>query len=225
MPPLLLSSILRYGKFIIMLDFETELNKLLSRETEPLPHYEFAQAVEMAALGQELLEDLRKKQTAVSLQVEEIYDLVKEQDTKSLHDSHTMTSLQEALEAEKTRADTLVHTAIALCDLLEDFCAYARQSGNEALEHQADLLRIQSGRLLAGNDIVRFGEEGQPLNPQIHTVQKSVESQFPHEQVLEVLQSGYMYKGALVRKAAVVVSLGPVGSSGTDGSLGGVDSE
>jgi hypothetical protein len=43
-----------------MLDFETELTKLLSREVEPLPRYEFAQTVEMAALGQELLDELRK---------------------------------------------------------------------------------------------------------------------------------------------------------------------
>jgi molecular chaperone GrpE (heat shock protein) len=184
-----------------MLDFETELNKLLSRETEPLPGYEFAQAVEMAALGQDLLGDLRKKQTDVSLQVEEIYDLVKEQNNQVLLDS---------LEAEKNRADTLAHTAIALCDLLEDFCAYARQSGSEDLKHQADLLWTQSGRLLAGNSIVRFGECGDPLNPQIHTVQKGVESQLPREQVLEVLQSGYVYKNALVRKAAVVVSRGPI---------------
>ena len=182
-----------------MLDFETELNKLLSRETEQIPRYEFAQAVEMAALGQELLTDLQKKQTDVSLQVEEIYDLLKEQNTKGL---------QEALEAEKNRADKLARTAIALCDLLEDFCAYARLSGSEELKHQADILRTQSGRYLADNNIIRFGEEGQPLNPQIHTVQKGVESPLPREQVLEVLQSGYVYKNALVRKAAVVVSLG-----------------
>ncbi|GHV31660.1 hypothetical protein AGMMS4952_20740 [Spirochaetia bacterium] len=192
-----------------MLDFETELNNLLSRETEPLPRYEFARTVEMAALGQDLLEDLQKKQADVSLQVEEIYDLLKEQNTQVL---------QDALEAEKSRADTLAYTAIALCDLLEDFCAYARLSGNEELKHQADLLWTQSGQLLSDNNIVRVGTEGQPLNPQIHTVQKGVESWLPREQVLEVLQSGYVYKNALVRKAAVVVSVGPVGFSGTNGS-------
>ncbi|GHV84986.1 hypothetical protein AGMMS50230_05940 [Spirochaetia bacterium] len=193
-----------------MLDFEAELNKLLSREVEQLPRYEFAQTVEIAALGKNLLEDLQKKQTDVSLQVEEIYDLLKEQNTKGL---------QDALEAEKNRADALAHTAIALCDLLEDFCAYARQSGSEELKHQADLLWSQSGYHLAENSIVRFGTEGESLNPQIHTVQKGMESTFPREQVLEVLQSGYVYKNALVRKATVVVSVGSAGSFGTDASL------
>jgi molecular chaperone GrpE (heat shock protein) len=124
-----------------------------------------------------------------------------------------MTVLQDALDAEKNRADTLALGAIALCDLLENFCAYARQSGSEELKHQADILWTQSGQLLSGNNIVRFGTEGEPLNPQIHTVQKGVESPLPREQVLEVLQSGYAYKNVLVRKAAVVVSVGPAESS------------
>ncbi|MFP3040311.1 nucleotide exchange factor GrpE [Treponema primitia] len=191
-----------------MLDFEIELNKLLSGEVEQLPRYEIAQAVEMAALGQDLADDLRKKQTDVSLQVEEIYDLLKEQNTLAGENRHVMTVLQEALETEKKRADTLALGTIALCDLLENFCTYAQQSGSEELKNQADILWTQSGRLLADNNIVRLGAEGQPLDPRIHTVQKGVESPFPREQVLELLQSGYTYKNALVRKASVVVSLG-----------------
>ncbi|GHU03564.1 hypothetical protein FACS1894147_07680 [Spirochaetia bacterium] len=191
-----------------MMDFEIELNRLISAETEPLPRYEFAPALEMAALGQGLLDDLKKKQVDVSLQVEEIYDLLKEQDIKSSNDSHVMTGLQDALDAEKNRAEKLAHTAIYLCDLLENFCAYARLSGNEELKHQANILWNQSEGLLAQNNIVRFGTEGQQLNPQIHTVQKAVESYLPLEQVLEVLQSGYVYKDVLVRKAVVVVSAG-----------------
>ncbi|MHC6202657.1 nucleotide exchange factor GrpE [Breznakiellaceae bacterium SP9] len=238
-----------------MLNFETELDKLLAGVIEQLPHYEFAQTVEMASDGQEqleelrkkqadeqglledllreqsneqglleelrirqangqwlledlrvkqskglgLLEELQKKQTDVSLQVEEIYDLVKEQNTRVL---------QEAVAAEKKRADTLALTAIALSDLLEDFYAYARQNSSEELRHQAEIVWNKSGQLLASNNLVRFGTEGEPLNPQIHTVQKGVDSPLPRETVLEILQSGYVYKNALVRKAAVVVSQG-----------------
>ncbi|MDR1904789.1 MAG: nucleotide exchange factor GrpE [Treponema sp.] len=179
-----------------MLNFETELDKLLFRETGRLPEYEFA---ELAAAGQELLAELGKKQTDVSLQIEEIYDLVKEQDTRVL---------QEALNAEKTRANRLAFAAISLCDLLEDFYAYARRSGSEELMHQAGLLWKNSGGIAAGCGILRFGEEGQFLNPQYHTVKASVESPLPREQVVLVLQSGYMYQNDLVRKAAVVVSRG-----------------
>ncbi|GMO39184.1 MAG: hypothetical protein Ta2F_15580 [Termitinemataceae bacterium] len=182
-----------------MLDFEAELNKLLYAESEALLQYEFAPMFEAAALGQNLLDDLNKNQADVSLQVEEIYDLIKDQDTKVL---------QELITAEKTLSYNLAYTAISLCDLLEDFCAFARQSGNEELKHQADILWSQSAQLLVSNNIIRFGGEGQLVNPQIHTVQKAVKSDLPCEQVIEVLQSGYSYNNAIVRKAAVVVSLG-----------------
>jgi molecular chaperone GrpE (heat shock protein) len=178
------------------MNFEAELDKLLASERGIFPQYEL---VEIAAAGQEFLAELNKKQTDISLQVEEIYDLVKEQDTRVL---------QETLDAETARANKLAFTAINLCDLLEDFWAYARQSGSEELKHQAGLLWKKAGSILAGCDILRFGEEGQPLNPQIHTVKASAESSFPREWVVQVLQSGYVYQNTLVRKAAVVVSRG-----------------
>ncbi|MDR0376946.1 MAG: nucleotide exchange factor GrpE [Spirochaetaceae bacterium] len=179
-----------------MLNFETELEKLLSRETGRLPQYEFA---ELAAAGQQLLAELNKKQTDVSLQIEEIYDLVKEQDTRTL---------EERANAEKTRADQLVFAAVGLADLLEDFCAYARQSGSGELNHQAGLLWENAAAILADRGIFHLGEEGQPLNPQIHTVKASAESPLPREQVVQVLRSGYVYQNMLLRKAAVIVSRG-----------------
>jgi molecular chaperone GrpE (heat shock protein) len=179
-----------------MLNFEAELDKLLSLETGRLPQYELT---ELAAAGQRFLADLNKKQTDISLQIEEIYDLVKEQDTRAL---------RETLEAERIRAKQLVFAALSLADLLEDFCAYAEQSGSEELKHQAGLLRENSDNILGGCGIFRFGEKGEALNPQIHTVKASAESPLPREQVVRVLQSGYVYQNALLRKAAVVLSRG-----------------
>jgi molecular chaperone GrpE (heat shock protein) len=180
----------------VMLNFEDELGKLLSNETERLSPYEVA---EFAAAGRELLAELNKKQTDVSLQIEEIYDLVKEQDTRVL---------QKAVDDEKARADQLVFVSMGLSDLLEDFSTYAEQSGGEELKHQAGLLWEQAGNILGGCGIFRFGLAGESLNPQIHTVKASVESSLPREQVVQVLQSGYAYQGLLLRKAAVVVSRG-----------------
>jgi molecular chaperone GrpE (heat shock protein) len=180
-----------------MLNFEDELNKLLFRETERLPQYE---AAELAAAGQELLAELNKKQTDVSLQIEEIYDLVKEQDTRIF---------QETIDAEKARSSQLVYAAMALSGLLEDFCTYAEQGGSEELKHQANLLWEHSGSILGDRGIFRFGAAGEFLNPQIHTVKASVESSLPREQVVRVLESGYAYQGLLLKKAAVVVSRGP----------------
>jgi molecular chaperone GrpE (heat shock protein) len=179
-----------------MLNFEDELARLLSRETEALPRSECA---ELAAAGRDFLAELNRKQTDVSLQIEEIYDLVKEQDTRAI---------REQLEAEKNRADRLVFAAIGLADLLDDFFAYARRSGDGELQHQAGLLKESAGSILAAEGIFGFGEPGQTLDPLIHTVKASAESSLPPEQVVEALQTGYVYRNTLLRKAAVVVSRG-----------------
>ncbi|MDR3320743.1 MAG: nucleotide exchange factor GrpE, partial [Desulfovibrio sp.] len=173
-----------------------ELEKLLAEEREPLADSEVA---ELAAAERELLTALYKKDADIALQVEEIYDLVKEGDTRIL---------QKAWAEERNRASQLAGAAIGLCDMLEDFCAYARQSGNGELEHQARLLWQNSGSLLEPCGITRLGAEEERLNPEIHTVQASAPSALPREQVMQVLQSGYRYLGTIARRAVVVVSRG-----------------
>jgi molecular chaperone GrpE len=184
-----------------MVDFEAELEKLLAGESEPLPLSELA---EVLAENRAVLEAVNKKQADVSLQVEEIYDLVKDADTREL---------QGILNAERNRAQQLLETALGLSGLLEHFCVYAGQSGSEELARQGLLLWRDSQRLLESCGITRLGEAGQPLDPALHTVQSAAASEFPRESVARVLQSGYRYLGRVLRKAVVVVSTGPAPSA------------
>jgi len=179
-----------------MFDFEAELNKLLEQENEPLPQ---SGIEELAAESQQILYALYKKQSDISMQVEELYDIVKDSDN---------TNLQKALYDEKRRAGLAIRTVVGLSDLIDDFYEFSLQGGNEDIHNQARLMRKKAGGLLEGCGITRLGEEGQPLDPQIHTVHAGMYSQIPRERVAKVLQSGYLYLGALLRKATVVVSIG-----------------
>lgn len=177
-----------------MLDFETELEKLLSHETTLPPQCEFA---EVAAAEKRLLMELTRKQSDVSLQIEEIYDMVKDR-----------RALTEAAERERQEKDRLVTAVVEIVDFIEYFRAYAKRSGDEALKAQAESMWKNTSKILAGCGVFRFGEVGEPLNPRIHTVKADIESSYPRECVTEVLQSGYMTPNRLLRKAAVVVSRG-----------------
>ena len=178
------------------MDFETELNKLLSQQNEPLPQIEL---VELMAAGRQLLHTLNKKQSEISMQIEEIYDITKEADNSVI---------QDTLRDEKSRSNRLVGTAVKLCDLIEDFYEYAQRGSNEELAHQALLMRKNADAFLRDCGLTRFGDAGEQLNPDIHSVRSSAISSIPREYVVKVLQSGYRYLGAIIRKAAVVVSLG-----------------
>ncbi|MDR3301866.1 MAG: nucleotide exchange factor GrpE [Spirochaetaceae bacterium] len=179
-----------------MLDFENELNMLLAKEAEPFYQSDL---MNLALAERELLAALSRKQTDFSLQIEEIYDLVKDADTGIW---------QDALKTEQSRASQLLRTALGLCDILEDFCAYSQRSGSEELVRGGALLWKNSGLLLENCGITRIGEAGQTLDPTLHTVQAGVDSPLPREQLVSVLQSGYRYLGAVLRKAVVTVSKG-----------------
>jgi molecular chaperone GrpE (heat shock protein) len=191
-----------------MLDFKQELYNLLKQETQPLPKDELT---EIAMTGQQLLATLNKKQSELSLQVEEIYDIVGNTDT---------TALQEVIQSEKRRADTLAGAMVGLCDILEDVRAYARNSGDAELDRQTRIMWKNAGNLLERCGFARLGEDGQPLDPEIHAVRSVAASPVPREHVAQVLQSGYRYLGSVIRKAAVVLSEG-VFSEGalTEGAL------
>ena len=178
------------------MDFEKELNKLLALQSDPLPQLELA---ELLAAERQLLQALNKKQTDISLQIEEIYDITKDMDNRVL---------QDIVRDEKARGIRLAGTVIELCDLIDDFYEYTMQSGSEELEHQARLMQKNAGVLLEKCGITRIGEAGQRLDPEIHSARSGAVSSVSREHVVKVLQSGYRYLGALIRKAAVVVSLG-----------------
>ena len=185
-----------------MLDFEAELEKLLSHERGLLPQSEFA---EVAEAGRRFLAELDRKQDDTSLQIEEIYDLVKEQ-----------RALIEAAARELQEKDRLVAALIGIADLVEYFRAYAERSGDEALKAQARGMWQNTAGILASCGVFCFGKAGEPLDPQIHTVKASAGSSFPREYVTEVLQSGYTAQNRLLRKAAVVVSRGQQDAGNAD---------
>jgi len=179
-------------------NFEVELDRLLRGETTPLPDSELA---ELTQTGIQQLQQLTKRQTDLSMQLEEIYDFVSREPELDV--------LQQALRDEKVHTGSFVRTVVGLSDLIDDFCAFAQYSENEALEHQARLMQKKVVDLLECCAITRLGEDGQLLDPKVHAVQSAVMSSVAREHVVQVLQSGYRYQGVVFRRAAVVVSLGP----------------
>jgi len=179
-----------------MLDFEKELEILLAQESKPLPQSELEGLV---TEGRELIQSFNKKQADIALQIEEVYDMVKDVDSAAL---------QEALRDEKARAGQLALAAVGLCDLIDDFYEFANGSGSEGLVSQAELMRKNADGLIESCAMQRFGEAGQLLDPKIHSVRAGAVSPFPRDHIARVLNSGYYYLGAVIRKAAVVVSNG-----------------
>lgn len=115
----------------------------------------------------------------------------------------------QLLEDEKK---SLVCLLIEVGDLLEDIYIFSLQSSNEGLKSQMQLQWNQMEQALLGNQMVRFGNREELFDTRLHIAKEIKDDhQFPdinQAKILEVIKSGYLYKGQLIRKAEVVINKG-----------------
>ena len=189
--------ILRYYSSIIIdinegkiqMDFAAELKKLLNAEesppTDPLIEITQAQA--------KLLEGLQKTCSDISLQTEEVYDIVKEADEHE----------RETRDAEKCEAQ-LLGSLIEMNDLLDSLLYFFRFSD----ESHIRAINAKRDEILSGSGLERYDGVGWLLDPRRHKVASAEHSDAPLESVIRALESGYTYQGNVIRKATVIVSKG-----------------
>jgi molecular chaperone GrpE (heat shock protein) len=176
------------------MDFNAELQRLLALEPTPVG----SELAELANIHTSLLAQVGRRANDMSLQIEEIYDIIKDDDE----------SAENAKAAEK-REHTLVNGVIALCDVIDAFVGFAVDIPD--LSEQAVMMRQQTDRVLAGVGVRRIGEIDDPINAKLHSVSGAIYSDVTFEHIAAILQSGYEYGGKVIRKAAVIVSKGNSG--------------
>ena len=145
--------------------------------------------LELTRAQTELLGNLGKRGDDLSLQIEEIYDIVKGADENT-----------KELGAAVKRETLLLHSLVAVSDLLEGLLPCIPQ-------HEKTILAKKEEYLHACG-LEQLGFVGERLDPRMHTVASAEHSDAPVESVVRVLESGYAYRGKIVRKATVVLSKG-----------------
>ena len=171
------------------MDFAVELRKLLNSEKTPVldPMAELARAQAGA------LEAIYKNNSDVSMQVEEIYEIIKEADE----------NVKEVKNAAK-REHLLLAALVAMDDLLDSLLRQTQCSGNA----HAEAIAAKREEVLRACGVEKTGYPGQRLDPSIHTVASAEYCDAPYESVTRVLESGFIYKGDTHRKATVIISKG-----------------
>ena len=171
------------------MEFAMELKKLLDAEESP----PLDPLVELARAQAEMLETLHRSGSDISLQVEEIYDIVKQSDD----------NVKELKNAAK-REGLLLGSLVAINDLLDGLVQHAQFTGSD----HTNTIYAKRAEALGACGVERVGQPGQLLDPRIHTVASAEISPEPFESVLQVLESGYAYNGSILRKATVIISKG-----------------
>lgn len=152
-------------------------------------------AVEIQRLG--------KFQFRADQQLEEVITLLEEE--KEL--SAILREYRNSMKDFEDEREAILGGIIVLGDALEDMYRYVLRSKSKEWIEQLEMVWEKAGEQLALCGISRVEGTGQPFKPEYQTVVK-VEDRpgFESGQVLEVLRSGYLYRGVVVRKAEVIVN-------------------
>jgi len=172
------------------------LQKWLHRPLEEsigLLQGELAKAAAAHASQAVLLEKTHSKAEDLSLQIEEIYDVVKE---NSL--------IIDAASTAKKREEKLITAIIGLSDMIDDFMRYADTVPE--LAAQAGAVGKKRESLLNACGIGRFDGVGEAFDGRFHSMHATEASVYPFKHVSRVMLNGFVYDGEIIRKATVMVS-------------------
>ena len=168
------------------MDFSVELQKLLDLEEFP----PVDPLTELARAQAGLLENIQKNNSALSLQIEEIYDIIKESDENA-----------KEVKAAAKREQLLLVGLIGMADLLDSLLPHMQQ------QHSQIIVAKMDGAMNSCS-LERLGFQGERFEPRLHTVASAEYSDAPLETIIGVLESGYAYHGKIIRKATVILSKG-----------------
>jgi molecular chaperone GrpE (heat shock protein) len=171
------------------MDFQTKLQKLIDEEISP----PLDPIIEIAKAQATLLGEIKKREENISLQVEEIYDIVKESDENALK--------VKSLEKSKL---LLIESMVNIVDILDTVLSAAKKNDEPFI----NAITVKLEESLHACGLERLGVTGEHIDYRLHEVISAEFSSLPFETVIKVIRSGFCYNEKLVRKAAVIVSKG-----------------
>lgn len=167
------------------MNFTAELKKLIKAEQQPLRD----PLSELASAQAALLENIQKDNSDLSLQVEEIYDIIKTSDDNA----------KKIFTLEK-RENLLLSSMISLNNLIDDLLPY--------IQDHAMAVSAKREEAINACDLEQTGFIGERFDPKLHTAASAEFNEAMFETIIRVLENGYTYHGKVLKKAVVILSKG-----------------
>lgn len=150
-----------------------------------------------------VLNKLGKEQYRYLSQLDEIMMSLEEQE--NYHKECVF--LQQQNRMKDMEVKKLVAVLLSVLDSYEDLYRYALKYGDESWKEQMTMQWNRTGVILKQNGIVRIEGIGELFVPQLYAVEEIRRVPgIPNGQIVDIIRSGYMYNGEIIRKAKVVVN-------------------
>lgn len=189
-----------------MIDFKEEIKRYKTINIDGVEYEENLFDAELKEIMKGVIKNfdrLSKEQYKTSNKLDEIIITLEEKG----EDEELNREIKEKMKKREAEINALLKALINLADLIEDMYVYSKKTENVSLKQQVILQwnYVKSHLLQCGVTVI--GNEGESFNSELDRAAevRHMEEKFDGE-ILEVLKSGYMYKGKLLRKAEVIVN-------------------
>ncbi len=185
-----------------MIDVDKELQAFI--EDLHVDSYDrFYDLIEVIDEFNKVLNKLGKEQYRYSNQLDEIMMSLEEQE--NYHKECVF--LQQQNRMKDMEVKKLVAVLLNILDSYEDLYRYSLKYGDESWKEQMTMQWNRTGIILKQNGIVRIEGIGELFVPQLYAVEEIRQVPgIPNGQIVDIIRSGYMYNGEIIRKAKVVVN-------------------
>lgn len=178
-----------------MFDFKGELQKLSKQENDSqFITHEKDISTTFESINS-VMTKLLKKQGAMSMQVEEMYSILEEEEN------------QDEVKELENENKALVNALITAADLIENFYIYYKEHPNEAMASESKLMWNTICKAMTATGLSRIYDENTPFDAKLNTIEGVAnEPALPEGFIIKVLNSGYQYHGKVYRKSTVIVN-------------------
>ena len=186
-----------------MIDFEEELKRFDFFNIDSSFVYAQNELADIFREVNSILGRIGKEQSKTNMQIEEIMmilDEIKEKD-------ETVEKLEKYVDSSEKEKLFIIKALIEILDEVENLYRLSVKEENESWRQQVFLMWGLIGKILFSIGMTRIDDENTVFNPFLNNI-TGVKSNTGLAEgiVLEVLKSGYTYKGTILRKSDVIVN-------------------
>ncbi|MDR0473336.1 MAG: nucleotide exchange factor GrpE [Treponema sp.] len=143
--------------------------------------------------------------SGINENVTEINERLRRIETKQKETSIQLEEIDNSLQNGSETA--LVEALVALTDIIADFYFFATADADSPLHEQAHMMWNTAKNAARATGLEIIEPDNEPFDFRLHSVEGAEQNiDVPNGYVIKTLKFGYIYKGEVIRRAAVIVN-------------------
>lgn len=144
-----------------------------------------------------------KEQYKSNNQINDMIDMLEEEKLNNIKGIE----IREKTRIKEEENLRLLKGIINVCDLMEDIYLYSEKFGDNLWKEQIKLQWSNLEKILSKQSISRIGDLNETFEPDFHrAIEIKSIPDVDNNIIIEVIKSGYIYYGKVIRKADVVIN-------------------